>query len=148
MAMDKRKYPKDWDAISHHVRFERAGGKCEQCGAVHGSWIYRKLDNPAEWSVLDDEEFVYKHGHEYADKPTRVILTVHHIGADYPDGRPGDPRDKMDCRDENLIALCQRCHLMADLPHHMENRKATLARKRRQRIAATGQQSLFEEGQS
>ena len=28
------------------------------------------------------------------------ILTVHHING-----------DKADCRDENLIALCQRCHL-------------------------------------
>lgn len=146
MPMDNTKYPSDWKVISNRIRFERAGGKCEQCGAPHNAWIYRKLDDPAQWSLLDDEEFVYFHGEEYADKPTRVILTVHHIGAPLPDGTPGNARDKMDVRDENLIALCQRCHLLADLPHHMENRKATLARKRRQRIAATGQQSLFEEG--
>lgn len=146
MPMDNSKYPPDWKAISNRIRFERAGGKCEQCGAPHNAWIYRKLDDPAQWSLLDDEEFVYRHGEEYADKPTRVILTVHHIGTPLPDGTPGNARDKMDVRDENLIALCQRCHLLADLPHHMENRKATLARKRRQRIAATGQQSLFEEG--
>lgn len=37
-------------------------------------------------------------------------LTVHHIGAPYADGRPGNPRDKHDIRRENLIVLCNRCH--------------------------------------
>lgn len=144
MAMDYTKYPDDWKAISHRIRFERAGGKCEQCGAVHGSWIYRKLDNPAEWSLLDNEEYVYYHGHEYTDKPTLVILTVHHIGVPYPDGTPGDPRDKMDVRDENLIAMCQRCHLIADLPHHIASAKVTRAAKREQRITELGQGNFFD----
>ncbi len=29
-------YPKDWPAISKRIRFERAGGRCEDCGAVNG----------------------------------------------------------------------------------------------------------------
>ena len=24
-------YPKSWDAISRHIRHERAGNRCEQC---------------------------------------------------------------------------------------------------------------------
>lgn len=47
------RYPADWPAISHRIRFERAGGRCEWCGAEN-----------------------------YAPHPvtlSRVILTVAHI---------------------------------------------------------------------
>lgn len=37
MPMDRSKYPDDWEEISHRIRFERAGGKCEQCGAEDGA---------------------------------------------------------------------------------------------------------------
>lgn len=141
--MDKSRYPANWREISDDIRFNRAGSKCEQCGAPHKEHIWRKLDNPYEWTQFGDEEFTYYHGHEYADNPVLVILTVHHIGVDKPDGTPGDPSDKLDVRPENLIALCQRCHLQADLIHHLENRKATLAKKRAEKIAATGQLDLF-----
>ena len=30
------RYPHNWRSISQRIRFERAGGKCEHCGAVHG----------------------------------------------------------------------------------------------------------------
>jgi hypothetical protein len=73
----------------------------------------------------------------------KVILTVHHIGVDKPDGSPGDPRDKMDCRFENLQALCQRCHLLADLDDHIDARKKTLAGRRHQVAADAGQLPLF-----
>jgi hypothetical protein len=43
----------------------------------------------------------------------------------------------MDCRDENLAALCQRCHLRYDHAHHLKNGAATRARKK-------GLQNLFE----
>lgn len=39
---NKSLYPNDWTAISRHIRFERAGGRCEwiddgiRCAAVHG----------------------------------------------------------------------------------------------------------------
>ncbi len=32
----KARYPEDWALRSHFVRFVRAGGRCENCGAVHG----------------------------------------------------------------------------------------------------------------
>lgn len=38
-------------------------------------------------------------GHPH-DVPTGHVLTVHHLN-----------RNKADCRWENLVALCQRCHL-------------------------------------
>ena len=122
MAMDKKRYPKDWDEISKRIRFQRAGGKCEQCGAINGE------PNPLTGS--------------------KVVLTVHHIGVDYPDGTPGDMHDKMDCRDENLIALCQRCHLLADLPSHMAHAKETRQRKKAEARASVGQLGLFDEARN
>lgn len=33
---NKDRYPENWKEISSRIRFERAGGKCENCGAEHG----------------------------------------------------------------------------------------------------------------
>jgi len=52
---------------------------------------------------------------------------------------------KMDVRPENLVALCQRCHLLADLPLHMEHARITRRKKKAERVAAVGQKSLFGE---
>ncbi len=75
-----------------------------------------------------------------------MVLTVHHLGAPRPDGSPGDKHDKLDCRDENLVALCQRCHLAADRADHVARARATLARKRAALALARGQRPLPMEG--
>jgi ribosomal protein L34E len=41
-------------------------------------------------------------------------LSVHHIGAPYIDGTPGNKTDKHDIRRENLAALCYTCHCELD----------------------------------
>ena len=61
-------------------------------------------------------------------KVTRVVLTVAHV-------LNPDPQD---CRDENLSALCQRCHLALDALQHLANAAAT----RRRRRARAGQLAL------
>lgn len=45
---------------------------------------------------------------------SRVVLTIAHVGP--------TKHDKMDCRDEVLFALCQRCHLNEDREEHIQNR--------------------------
>ena len=50
---------------------------------------------------------------------TKVVLTIAHW----------DNADKMDYRDENLKAACQRCHLLHDLPYHMNNARLTREKK-------------------
>lgn len=107
MPMQRHRYPPDWEAISKRIRFERAGGRCEWCGAVNGQ------PNPRAGS--------------------KVVLTVAHLGTAHADGTPGDKHDKMDVRDENLAALCQACHLRYDIKEHMHN--AALTRRARQRAA-------------
>jgi hypothetical protein len=42
--MDKSRYPDNWKDISHRIRFTRANGKCEWCGAPHGRIILRGVD--------------------------------------------------------------------------------------------------------
>ena len=86
-------YPADWIAISKRIRLERAKGRCEWCGAVN----YQA--HPVTGS--------------------RVVLTVAHLGAPLADGSPGDKHDKADVREENLAALCQRCHLNFDREDHL-----------------------------
>lgn len=33
---NRHRYPVNWKELSHYIRFERAKGKCEFCGAEHG----------------------------------------------------------------------------------------------------------------
>lgn len=113
MPMNYDRYPRTWKAISKFIRFYRAEGRCEWCGAVNGK------PHPLTGGI--------------------VTLTVHHIGIDKPDGRPGDRHDKMDCRLANLAALCNRCHWIADWDIHYAK---AIAAKRQKRIAA-GQMELF-----
>lgn len=112
MPMDLRRYPANWKEISQRIRFERARSACEWCGAAHGQ--------------------------PHPDTGSTVILTVAHLGTVRPDGSPGDKRDKMDVRDENLAALCQRCHLTFDRDEHAANAAAT----RRRRQVQAGQKEL------
>jgi len=35
-AENRKRYPSDWPLRSRFVRFVRAGGRCEWCGAEHG----------------------------------------------------------------------------------------------------------------
>lgn len=151
MPMRNSAYPPDWKQISLRIR-ERAGWKCEQCGLPNGALIRRSSIDGARYMtyIPESDWFVNMDGSpirlseipdEYWSddyKPyTKVILTVHHIGID------GDPHDKMDCRPENLIALCARCHLIADMPTHVKNAKRTRLAKKREKAQENGQMELF-----
>jgi len=54
---------------------------------------------------------------------SKVILTVAHL-----DHNPEN------CSEENLKALCQKCHLNYDLKYHIENRKITIAKRKYQKM--------------
>ena len=119
-------YPTDWPEISRRVRFERAGGVCEDCGRPHaetvrclpdGRWFdatQRTWRNhrgrPARWP--DIEEAVWM-------RQTRVILAAAHL-----DHNPANNRLR------NLRSLCQRCHMIHDRPHHLARRRITYLLRR------------------
>lgn len=107
-------YPDDWETISHRIRFERAKGKCELCERLHGG--------------------LYWNGKRFV----KIVLTAAHRGIDQPDGTPGDKNNRMDCRDENLIALCQRCHLAFDDRQHQQT-----AEKKKRDALHDAKQQLF-----
>jgi hypothetical protein len=109
MPMDRKRYPKNWEQISHYIRFERAKGYCE--GSPKYPWCRAK------------------HGEPHPVTGSKVILTTAHLGAPLPDGSPGDKHNKLDCREENLKAMCQRCHLGYDMDDHIANRKRNRALK-------------------
>lgn len=103
---NKARYPKDWKAISERIRFKRAHGFCEcagECGYPHPK------------GTCDA-----RHHHLHPITGSWVVLTVAHL-----DHTPEN------CAEENLKAMCQRCHLAYDAKHHAANRN------RRRRCAGT-----------
>ena len=108
MPMRRHLYPDDWEAISRAIR-ARSGGRCEclgECGLHHGRRCDEIGGARARWA----------HG--------LVVLTVAHLNHENGD-------DRMDCSDGNLKAMCQRCHLRMDGPHHRRRAAATRREKRR-----------------
>lgn len=122
-----------WFEVRDRIK-ARAGGTCEcagecgfrhsggRCCAPHGQVVARWRAAPAIWS-LDPEAMVSPDA-----RRVRVVISVAH--------RNHNPHDN---RDENLAALCQRCHLSHDAPHHHQTATRRLARLRR----ARGQHDLF-----
>lgn len=138
----KALYPPDWKAISDRIRFDRAGGVCEECGAPHGALIVRSSINPDAWLLVrpQDGALMWDDGEDFrviredqlddqwSGKEIKVVLTTAHLNHDPADNREG-----------NLAAYCQRCHLV----HDGKDNAAKAARTRR---ARHGQMELFTEG--
>lgn len=137
MRVRRYTYPDNWKEISLQIR-QAAGWKCEQCGAPHGAMIQRSDFHPYVWRYAQEGN-----NHNWSN-PKRCVISVHHIGVDKPDGTPGDSRDKMDCRPENLIALCARCHLVADIKVSVKHARDTKLWIKRQRAKNAGQLEMFE----
>ena len=97
---NKARYPKDWKTISLRIR-ARSGGRCEcegECG------LHRTTPGPRRCNERNGEPAKWAKG--------KVILTVAHL-----DHTPEN------CGDDNLKAMCQRCHLRYDAKHHATGRK-------------------------
>ena len=60
---NRLRYPKDWKLRSYFVRFVRAHGKCEWCGAQHGE------PHPITGSIV-----VLTTAHVYDDRPEACSL--------------------------------------------------------------------------
>lgn len=141
MPMNKALYPANWPEITAELK-EAVGQQCEDCGLINHTWIYRNKLKPARFvyceptgNILDEsvEEEFYRNRTEYPTRPHEVILTTAHL-----DHNPANNERS------NLRVLCQRCHLVYDLPHHMENARNTRIRKKRAAKLAAGQIEIFE----
>ena len=121
---ERARYPKDWKAISLRIR-ERAGQRCEcdgrcgdthmdgdkpgRCNAPNGKLIIRDRSEPWTYEVHSVGSCCVG-GDPDCARAVRVVLTVAHL-----DHTPEN------CADENLLAMCQRCHLLLDRYHHAHN---------------------------
>ena len=122
MPVDIKRYPENWTDISNYVRFVRAEGRCE-CTGECGKHTDRCNAT---------------HGEPHPITNSKVVLTTAHLGTD-----TDDKHDKMDVRPDNLKAMCQRCHLIFDLPEHMHNANVTRHKKRKAEAKNAGQIELF-----
>ncbi len=116
-------YPIDWPQLSHWVRFTRAGGQCERCKRPHatmlicaanGSW---RDDRTGQWR--DSKGAIIPTPSSIAG--TRLTLAM--LATAHLDHNPSHNRPR------NLAALCQRCHLLHDRPHHLTQRRLTHRRR-------------------
>ena len=108
---NRGRYPAAWPAISKRIR-NRALNRCEcdgRCGR-HRTFCPAVNQQP------------------HPRTGSSVVLTVAHLN-----------HTPEDCRDENLMAMCQACHLAYDAAHHAE----TAARTRREAQIAAGQGELL-----
>ena len=118
MPMVRSLYPRDWSAISLRIR-ARDGNVCAcrgECGAAHpggqcrvpnGARVLRSSGSPWLWQLVAGDEGVL------------IVLTVAHLD-----------HDPMHNDDENLRAMCQRCHLCLDAAQHARNGQRTRHRRR------------------
>lgn len=135
---NKCRYPADWKEIRARI-LKRARDCCEQCRVANGDMIVRGIDKDAgtfqrfegDGEVYDAEDgrlLGRCKASEYSgNRWTKIVLTIAHL-----DHVPEH------CEDDNLKALCQRCHLAYDAGHHRIN--AANTRRSRKAIG-----DLFEE---
>ena len=107
-------YPIDWRQLSHTVRFDRAGAKCEGCSRPHLRRVVHLGDG--RWWDADVRCWRSDRGKRISMKAgfvltsirvTYVVLACAHLDHD-----PGNSAST------NLKALCQRCHMIHDAAEH------------------------------
>jgi hypothetical protein len=119
-------YPIDWQLISRRIRFERARGRCEECGRPHGTVLVQLPDGrwwdeaKGTWRADDGGEAAWPDMVDYAAMRQRR----YHLGTAHLDHDPAN------CRPRNLRALCQRCHLGHDRLEHRRRRRLGWLRRR------------------
>lgn len=115
-----KRYPADWQLIRARI-LARARHMCEQCGVANYAWGWRengefhRVSKPAVIEAV-------RHGREWVKPPIQlgnhkiieIVLTIAHLD-----------HVVENCRDDNLLALCQRCHLVHDAEHHARTRYRT-----------------------
>lgn len=111
---NRGRYPADWPQISKRIREERAGGRCECRGVcLNPPGATRVVERPEGHHHLEaDGRCGARNGELLPSGRWRVVLTVAHL--DHTPENVGD---------ENLLAMCQACHLRYDAPHHAETRR-------------------------
>lgn len=107
----RRRYPADWPVISLRIRKERARDRCEcdgRCGRIIPDHEPDPITSAPRCTAWQGEPS------EISGEP--IVLTVAHLD-----------HDPEHSTDENLLAMCQACHLSYDAEHHAASRAARRA---------------------
>ena len=124
---DKSIYPSDWQQISLRIR-EREGQRCKFCSVENGAVGARDLNG--EWhsqnSIDNMNSTVGWNLFGECPKIIRIVLTVAHLD-----------HDPANNADDNLAALCQKCHLNYDSELHKRNSADTREAKKSQGLFTT-----------
>ncbi len=102
---NRARYPKDWPQISKRIREERAKSRCEctgECGIDH------EIESESSGALVlmcPHSQCQAMNGAPHPETGSKVVLTVAHL-----DHQPEN------CADDNLKAMCQRCHNRYDAP--------------------------------
>lgn len=109
-AENRDRYPVEWPAISASIRVGRAENRCECTGhcATRGSRKRACLN-----AIGTGDRCQARNGELNPRTGAVVVLTTAHLD-DTPEN----------CADENLLAMCQACHLAYDTRLHAANRVA------------------------
>lgn len=131
-------YGRQWRTVTRPRILERAKNACERCKAPNHKIVMRHPSWPGVWIDCDQAPAGRIAAYDENGRPrpdltlerlcedtgeyTRnvwIVLTVAHL-----DHTPGHDWD------ENLKALCQRCHLIHDRHQHVGNARQTRTRKK------------------
>lgn len=119
-ALGRDGYPPEWDSIGgglglKHIVRARAGDRCLRCMHPYqaGAGEWSRCDGFCEHEGPTREiagfDVADMRVHEVVTEAQWRILTVHHLD-----------QDKANCRWWNLVALCQRDHLLIQRKVEME----------------------------
>jgi hypothetical protein len=110
--MDRSRYPDNWSDITAAIR-ERAGDRCE----CTGQCATRGAKGPACLLIIGQGDRCEARNRSTSWRTgARIVLTVAHLDDNTEHNQP-----------DNLLAMCQACHLAYDTELHRKNRAANLA---------------------
>src|SRR5215831_13272060 len=96
-------YPTTWKEFSHFIRYERAQGQCECTGGPGLCGLHCTHPGPRRCIERDRQPAIWANG--------LVVLTVAHICQ----------CDPLCNEPSHVLACCNKCHLLIDLPLHLRH---------------------------
>lgn len=109
MPIDYSKYPSDWKERRERI-LKRANNKCEFCGVENYEYGHRDAEGKFHSYTAMECEAADLDG----EKVIQIVLTIAHLDHD---------EENHNVKDDRLKALCQRCHLVYDIPEKKRRRK-------------------------
>lgn len=126
MPIDYSKYPPNWKTEIRPRILKRDRNRCKKCGRRNyavgyydeGNWIPAKgnqiIDEIGKYGTLSYPEarkICNMMRESTGEHYIVIVLTIAHLDQDISNND-----------DDNLAALCQRCHIRHDAPYRLKNK--------------------------